>query len=109
MKKPHTRTQNAPDSTTPNPRKRKQKAPLFPGWPRTATVGRTVVRIYKRLSPAGHPCYMVGNYSTGVRRWDCYHDEAKALEEAATLTRRVNDRDTQAAPMPARASSRIRP
>jgi integrase len=93
MKFSHSSTQNA-DANTP---KQGKKKPKFAGWPKTATVGRTVIRIYKRLSPANGECYMVGNYSTGKRRWDCYHDEALALEEAAKLARRMNDKNVEAA------------
>ena len=93
MKKSHSSTENA-EANTP---KQGKKKPKFAGWPKTATVGRTVIRIYKRLSPANGECYMVGNYSTGKRRWDCYHDETLALEEAAKLARRMNDKNIEAA------------
>jgi integrase len=69
------------------------------GWPRQVTVGRETVTIYKRRTPSGCDGYLVANYSGDKRRLDSYANEADALEAAATLARKLSERDVIGASM----------
>lgn len=69
-------------------------------WPREVQPGRAIVRVYRRKTPAGNFAYMVSNYADGERRrFDCYHDEALALDAAEKLAKRLDKRDYVAASM----------
>jgi len=68
-------------------------------WPRTVTVGRITVTIYKDLNPAGNTRYRVANYSTGVRKFDAYDNEADAIDAATRLARQLSQRDVLSASM----------
>lgn len=74
-----------------------RKAKQAETWPRKIRVGRVTVSVYRRLSPLGHPCFMVANYAGDKRRFDSYGDETAALDAAARLARQLSERDTQAA------------
>lgn len=64
-----------------------------------ATCGRERVPVYKRTAPNGSPCFMVANYSGDKRRFDCYADEALAIESAGKLARQLSEREVLAAAM----------
>jgi hypothetical protein len=49
-------------------------------WPRFIKIGRTTVKIYRRKMPSGNWSYRIPNYSSGKRRFDCYTDEAEAID-----------------------------
>lgn len=78
-------------------------------WPREVKPGRAVVRVYRRTTPefkrkdgsigGGNFSYMVENYTGDKRRFDCYHDEAAALQAADTLAKQLDRRDYVAASM----------
>ena len=68
-------------------------------WPRKIRLGRVTVTIYRRTAPSGDVCFMVGNYSSGKRRFDCYGDEAAAIEAASRLARQLSEREVVAAAM----------
>jgi integrase len=68
-------------------------------WPRKVSVGRVSVTVYRRKTPGGLPCFMLANYASGKRRFDSYGSEAEALDAAATLARKLSERDVLAAEM----------
>src|SRR6516165_3752592 len=71
-----------------------------PEWPKEVQPGRAVVRVYRRKTPSGNWAYMVANYAEdGKRRFDCYHEEATAIDAAETLAKRLDKRDYVAASM----------
>lgn len=85
--------------TTPS-RNRKQPETQEPEWPRKVQPGRSVVRVYRRMTPSGHPAFMVANYADGdTRRFDSYKTEAEAMSAAETLAKRLDKRDYVAASM----------
>ena len=58
-------------------------------WPREVQPGRAIVRVYRRKTPSGNWAFMVSNYADGARRrFDCYKDEADAIEAAEALAKR---------------------
>lgn len=64
-----------------------------------ATCGRVKVPIYRRRTPQGNFAFMVANYSNGKRRFDCYAEEAEALEAAGRLAKQLSQRDVLTASM----------
>src|SRR5687768_6828687 len=65
-------------------------------WPRKVTVGRESITVYRRLTPLGNFAFKVANYSTGKRRFDCYPNEAAAIEAAKKLAGQMSERDVLA-------------
>lgn len=52
-------------------------------WPRTVHVGNVTVTLYKRLTPAGNPAFLLGFHDDGKRKLEaCGTDEAKAIQAA---------------------------
>ena len=74
-----------------------RKRPQKDSYPRTISIGRTKVRIYRRRLPSGEYGYQVANYASGKRRLDSYADERAALEEARRLVRQLSEHQTIAA------------
>ena len=68
-------------------------------WPRQIKHGRATVKVYRRKMPNGNWGFMIANYSSGKRRWDSYPNEAKAIEAAALLARRMGSQQVVAASM----------
>ena len=60
-------------------------------WPRFIKIGRTTVKIYRRKMPSGNWGYRIPNYSSGKRCFDCYANEAEAIEAATRLARKLSD------------------
>jgi integrase len=80
--------------------KAKQARKQKPEWPKEVQPGRAVVRVYRRKTPSDNWAFMVANYAEdGKRRFDCYHDEAAAIDAAETLAKRLDSRDYVAASM----------
>jgi integrase len=80
--------------TTKTKRKRASK-----DWPSEFKHGRASVKVYRRKMPNGNWGFMVANYSSGKRRWDSYPNEAKAIEAAKLLARRMSKQQVVAASM----------
>ena len=78
---------------------KKHEAPKRTPWPRLIKIGRTTVKIYRRKMPSGNWGYRIPNYSSGKRRFDCYTDEAEAIEAATRLARKLSERQHVAANM----------
>ena len=68
-------------------------------WPRRVRLGRSAVSVYQRATPAGGMAFMVANYSTGKRRFDCYPTEAEAIDAAQHLVRQMSESQVLAASM----------
>jgi len=68
-------------------------------WPRQIKHGRATVKVYRRKMPNGNWGFMIANYSSGKRRWNSYPNEAKAIEAAALLARRMGSQQVVAASM----------
>ena len=66
-------------------------------WPRKVRLGRVSVSIYRRKTPSGGVAYMVSNYATGRRRFDCYASEDDALDAAQRLLRQLSETEVVAA------------
>ena len=49
--------------------------------------------------PSGNGGYRTPNYSSGKRRFDCYANEAEAIEAATRLARKLSERQHVAADM----------
>lgn len=69
------------------------------GWPREVHLGRVTVSIYRRRTSSGGIGYQVANYIEGKRRFDSYPTEAKAMEAARQIARRLSEGDVLAASM----------
>lgn len=69
------------------------------GWPKTFSVGRESVTVYRRKTPSGNHSFMVANYAAGKRRFDSYADEQEAIREAKKLARQLSERKVIAATM----------
>ena len=81
----------------PTPSRRRKQGE---SWPREVQPGRATVRVYRRKTPSGNWAFMVSNYADGARRrFDCYKDEADAIEAAEALAKRLDSRDYVAASM----------
>ena len=68
-------------------------------WPRFIKIGRTTVKIYRRKMLSGNWAYRIPNYSSGKRCFDCYANEAEAIEAATRLARKLSERQHVAANM----------
>lgn len=66
-------------------------------WPKKVWFGRVGVPVYQRATPNGGVAFMVANNSGQKRRFDCYAEEAVALEQAETLAKRLSERNAVAA------------
>ena len=75
----------------------RRKAKAEHAWPRKVQPGRAIVRVYRRKTPAGYFSFMVANHDGNCRRFDCYKNEADAVEAANTLAKRLDRRDFVAA------------
>ena len=64
-------------------------------WPKTIKFGREAVKVYRRKSGG----FMVANYSSGERKLESYSTEAKAIEAANLLARRLSTKQVVAANM----------
>jgi integrase len=81
-------------------RKGEQGTTEQPEWPKQVQPGRSIVRVYRRKTPAGNFAFMVANYADGEkRRMDCYPTEEAAIEAATELAKRLDRRDYVAAGM----------
>ena len=78
---------------------KKHEAPKRTPWPRLTKIGRTTVKIYRRKMPSGNWGYRIPNYSSGKRCFDCYANEAEAIEAATHLARKLSERQHVAANM----------
>jgi integrase len=79
--------------------KTKRKRTSSKDWPKEIKHGRATVKVYRRKMPNGNWGFMVANYSSGKRRWDSYPNEAKAIEAAKLLARRMSKQQVVAASM----------
>ena len=79
--------------------KTKRKRTSSKDWPKEIKHGRATVKVYRRKMPNGNWGFMVANYSSGKRRWDSYPNEAKAIEAATLLARRMSKQQVVAASM----------
>ena len=59
---------------------------------RLIKIGRAGVEIYRRKMPSGNWGYRIPNYSSGKRRFDCYANEAEAIEAETPLARKLSER-----------------
>ena len=66
---------------------------------RLIKIGRAGVEIYCRKMPSGNWGYRTPNYSSGKCRFDCYANEAEAIEAATRLARKLSERQHVAADM----------
>ena len=80
---------------TPPSRKRKKARKAY----HVATFGRVKVPVYRRRTPSGGIAFMVVNYAEGKRRFDCYAQEAAAVEAAGALAKKMSQRQHVAAAM----------
>ena len=78
---------------------KKHEAPKRTPWPLFNKIGRTTVKIYRRKMPSGNWGYRIPNYSSGKRCFDCYANEAEAIEAATRLARKLSERQHVAANM----------
>jgi hypothetical protein len=68
-------------------------------WPKSVTIGRETVTVYRRQTPSGNFAFMVANYSGEKRRFDSYATEADAMDAATKLARQLSQRDVLGASM----------
>ena len=68
-------------------------------WPKQIKFGRETVKVYRRQMPNGDWGFMVANYSSGKRKFDSYSTEAKAIDAANLLARRLSTKQVVAANM----------
>src|SRR5262245_40822365 len=80
-------------------RKRSRQRSKTREWPRKVRLGRTTVTVYRRKTPTGGTAFMVANYASGKRRFDCYGTEDEALEGENKLAGQMSERGVLAAAM----------
>ena len=78
---------------------RSRKASVSDTWPRIVSLGRTSVKVYRRVRADGSTGYEVANYADGKRKLESHPTEKSALDRANDIARKISSRDVLAAAM----------